>query len=114
MSKFVKTNEIRAAVRGRETDVLDALGIDWRDGRPHINCPYPDHGGADDWRWDAQGRKARCTCTKGDGIFDVLMKVERIDFDAAKVRAAELIGRPDLIRERQWSSGTRPPMRQAC
>ena len=92
-TRFVATAAIRQAVAGRETDVLDALAIDWRTGRPHIACPYPEHGGADDWRWDGRAAKARCTCTKGDGIFDVLMRVERIDFDAAKVRAAELIGR---------------------
>ena len=46
-ARFVATAAIRQAVVGRETDVLDALGIDWRAGRPHITCPYPDHGGAD-------------------------------------------------------------------
>jgi hypothetical protein len=97
-ARFVATAAIREAVGGRETDVLDALGIDWRAGRPHITCPYSDHGGARDWRWDAKAARARCTCTKGDSIFDILMRVEGIDFDAAKVRAAELIGRSDLIR----------------
>jgi hypothetical protein len=74
VSKFVKTNEIRAAVKNREIEVLDALGIEWRKGRPHIDCPYPSHGGASDWRWDAKTAKAQCTCTKGDGIFDVLKR----------------------------------------
>lgn len=97
-ARFVATAAIRQAVGGRETLVLDALGIDWRAGRPHIRCPYPDHGGTGDWRWDAKAAKARCTCTKGDSIFDVLMRVEGIDFDAAKILAAEMIGRTDLIR----------------
>jgi hypothetical protein len=96
--RYVPTHDARAAVKGRETDLLDALGINWRVGRPHIRCPYPDHGGGGDWRWDAKAAKARCTCTKGDDVFDVLMRVEGIDFDAAKIRAAELIGRSDLIR----------------
>ena len=100
MSKFVKTNDIREAVKGRETDVLDALGIDWRAGRPHVTCPYPDHGGAGDWRWDTRKGRAYCTCVEGsDSIFDVVMKYERVDFDGAKVRVAEVVGRFDLIRE---------------
>ena len=97
--RFIATTAIRQAVNGRETDVLDALGVDWRSGRPHIVCPYHDH--ADDnasWRWDAKHAKARCTCTTSDSIFDVVMKVADIDFEAAKIRVAELIGRSDLIR----------------
>src|SRR5262245_22311443 len=49
---YVAKREIQEAVRGREPVVLDALGIDWRAGRPHIDCPYPEHGGKRDWRWD--------------------------------------------------------------
>ncbi len=98
MSCAVPTTAIREAVSGHETMVLDALGIDWRKGRPHIDCPYVDHGGAADWRWDARAAKARCTCSTADSIFDVIMKVEVVDFETAKLRAAELIGRTDLIR----------------
>jgi hypothetical protein len=39
----VATGDIRAAVKGRETEVLDGLRIPWRDGKPHIRCPYPEH-----------------------------------------------------------------------
>ena len=45
-TRFVATAVIRRAIAGRETNVLDALGVDWRGGRPHIRCPYRDH--ADD------------------------------------------------------------------
>jgi hypothetical protein len=104
VSRFVATTAIRLAVGGRGGDVLDAIGIGWRSGHPHIDCPYPGHGGKDDWRWDEKKSRAFCTCiTKSDSIFDVLMKVKGIDFEAAKICAAELIGRSDLIRE---TSGT--------
>ena len=95
---YVTTQDIRDAVRGLETAVLDALGIDWRSGRPHITCPYPEHGGTNDWRWDAPAARARCTCTRGDSIFDVVLKMERLDFERAKRRVAELLGRHDLIK----------------
>jgi phage/plasmid primase-like uncharacterized protein len=98
-TRFVATAAIRRAVAGRETEVLEAIGINWRAGRPHITCPYRDH--ADDnpsWRWDAKHAKGRCTCTQGDSVFDVVMKVERTDFNAAKVRVAELLDLRDLIR----------------
>jgi hypothetical protein len=81
---YTPTRKIQEAVKGRETDVLDALGIDWSKGTPHIVCPYPSHGGEGDWRWDAKTSRARCTCTKGDSVFDVMMKVAGLDFEAAQ------------------------------
>jgi hypothetical protein len=56
--RFVRTVDIGTAVKGRETDVLDALRIDWRTGRPHIPCPYPEHTSTSSWRWDVKKAKA--------------------------------------------------------
>ena len=66
-----------------------------------FRCPYPSHADGDpSWRWDEPKARARCSCSKGDSsIFDVVMKVEGVDFDAAKLRVAELLGRSDLIQE---------------
>ena len=96
---YVRTDDIKAAVRGQEEQILGALGIEWRSGRPHIRCPYPTHGGEADWRWDERKAKAYCTCSSGDSIIDVVAKVEGLPFDEAKLRVAELIGRRDLIHE---------------
>jgi hypothetical protein len=102
---FVKTSEIRDAVKGREVDILDKLGIPWMRGKPHIDCPYPDHGGADDWRWDRRKSRAFCTCIgrrprerQSHSIFDVVALVDAIEFDKAKIRVAGIIGRLDLIK----------------
>jgi hypothetical protein len=99
--RFVTTADVRAAVKGREIELLDTLKIDWRRAKPHIRCPYKDH---DDnhpsWRWDEGKRKAFCTCGMRD-VIGVLMGVEGIEFDAAKIRVAELLKRPDLIRQRR-------------
>jgi hypothetical protein len=105
-SRFVRTAEIRAAVKGRESDILDALGIDWRHGRPHIVCPYPDHNDrSPSWRWDAKSGRAFCTCIeKTDNIFDVVIKVRRIDFPAAKLFVAETLHREDLIETKGSNS----------
>jgi hypothetical protein len=95
---YVTTADIRVAIRGHETDILDGLGISWPKGHSHIRCPYRDH--ADDnpsWRWDTRKRKAFCTCGARD-VLGVLMGVEGVDFDRAKIRAAELLKRLDLIR----------------
>ena len=98
-ARYVTTSDIKAALKGREADVLDAIGINWRGGRSHITCPYPDHGGAHDWRWDARKGRAYCTCIDGShSALDVLMKCEGLDFETAKVRGAELLGETDLIR----------------
>jgi hypothetical protein len=101
--RFVTTGAIRDATKGRETDILDSLGVRWRDGKPHIACPYPEHADKNpSWRWYERKARAYCTCIEGShSIFGVLMKVKEIDFDAAKIQAAELLKRPDLIRERR-------------
>ena len=103
--RFVRTQAIKTAVRGRETAVLDKLGIKWGGGRQHVRCPYPDHDDRNpSWRWDQDRGQAICTCiSKADSIFDVTMKVRGLDFEEAKLLVAELIGRNDLIEERGGS-----------
>lgn len=110
-NRYVKTADIQAAVKGRETEVLDGLGIPWQDGNPHIDCPYPDHGGRDDWRWDPRKCRAFCTCIgKREGersshsIIDVFALKEGVDFETAKIRIGEIIGRPDLIKTKAGSN----------
>jgi hypothetical protein len=96
--RYVCTKDIQAAVKGRETDILDKLRIPWREGNPHIRCPYRDHTDNNpSWRWDEPKRRAVCTCGS-HSILDVLGKVEGNAFDMVKIRAAEILGRRDLIR----------------
>lgn len=98
---YVATAAIRRAISGRELDVLTALGIQCC-GSQHIHCPYPDHADKHpSWRWDAQKSRAYCTCTRSDSIFDVICKVKGVGFEVAKIMAAEMVGRTDLIRDRQ-------------
>jgi hypothetical protein len=60
--------------------------------------PYPAHPDQHpSWRWDAVHGRAFCTCTRSDSIFDVIGKVKEVDFGEAKVIAAEMIRRPELI-----------------
>lgn len=106
--RYVATKVIRTVVQGREGDVLDALGIAWRNRRgQHIQCPYPDHADADpSWRWDEARARALCTCIeKSDSIFDVVAKIKSLDFEAAKIRVAELLGRTDLVKLKGDGSG---------
>lgn len=107
---YVVTSEIKAAVQGRETDVLDALGVEWRrcTSSNHIACPYPEHGSdGDNWRWDSKKAKAFCTCQSGhaDSILDVVVKCTGLDLDGAKVRTAEIIGRGDLVKTKGRKGG---------
>jgi P4 family phage/plasmid primase-like protien len=97
---YVPTRAIRQAVAGHEAEVLDSLGFPWREGRPHIRCPYPAHEDGDpSWRWDQARCRAYCTCIEGShSVFDVLMHIEACDFEHAKIRIAEILGRTDLIR----------------
>ena len=68
----------------------------------HLTCPYPDH--ADEhpsWRWDGNKNRAYCTCIdRSHSIFDVMMRRESLDFETAKLRVAEILGRHDLIKAR--------------
>lgn len=97
--RYVK---LREAYQGRETEILDKVGIPFRNGRPHINCPYPDHLDRDpSWRWDESRSIAYCTCIgtrpgekQGHQIVEVVACLEGLSFEAAKIRVAELIGRP--------------------
>jgi hypothetical protein len=97
---YVLTQTILEAVKGHETTVLSALAIAWQDGAPHISCPYPNH--SDDhpsWRWDERKARAFCTCIeRSHSIFDVVMQVDVLEFEAAKLRVAQILGRTDLIK----------------
>jgi len=99
--RYVWTADISRATRGCETDVLDGLNIPWRAGRPHVTCPYPGHSDNNpSWRWDPRKARAYYTCrARGHKVLAVIMNVEGVDFETAKIRAAELLGRRDLIRE---------------
>ncbi|MCW6512127.1 DUF927 domain-containing protein [Lichenifustis flavocetrariae] len=103
-SIYVRADEIKSAVMHRETEILSTAGVKWNAKRTHITCPYPDHGGTADWRWDDEKKLAFCTCNKpgtADNIFDVVMKCEGLaDFEATKIRVAELLGRADLIKKK--------------
>jgi MarR family len=114
--RLVDSAKIRAALKGCETKVLDALGIPWRQGKPHISCPYPDHvDHHPSWRWDARKVRAYCSCHRGGrSVLDVIMHMERMDIGPAMVRAAELLGRADLVRQcykrkMEGGGGDRPP-----
>jgi len=103
--RYISTTAIKQAVKGHELAVLAALDIDWGPGCGHVRCPYPDHGGDADWRWDEGKCCAFCTCIgkragekKSHSIFDVVALKEGIDFEAAKIRVAQIIGRSDLIK----------------
>jgi hypothetical protein len=64
-ARYVPTRAIQAAVKDRENEVLDALGIPWREGRPHVRCPYPTLADGDpSWRWDERKARARCDYSK--------------------------------------------------
>ena len=96
---YAPTRALQQAVRGHEATVLAALGIAWQAGAQHIACPYPDHDDQNpSWRWDERKARAYCTCIeRSHSIFDVVMRCESIDFEAAKLRVAEILGRGDLI-----------------
>jgi hypothetical protein len=97
--RYVPTTALQHAVRGRETEVLEALSIRWPDGAPHIRCPYGAHSDHHpSWRWDGRKAKAFCTCIeRPHSIFDVVMRIEGLEFEATKLRVAEILGRRDLI-----------------
>ena len=100
-NRHVPTRAVQTAVKGREAEILDALQIDWPGGQRPITCPYPGHADNNpSWRWDEKKACAFCSCIeKAHSIFDVLAAKEGIDFEAAKIRVAQILGRENLIRD---------------
>jgi Family of unknown function (DUF5906) len=94
---YVRTEDARRMVQGREAEIVRALGIPWDGRSDHIHCPYRSHDDRNpSWRLMPNGC-AVCTCSEPHSIFDVISKIEGCDFEAAKIRAAEVFGRSDLI-----------------
>jgi putative DNA primase/helicase len=77
--------DIHEEIRGRELEIVRALGIDWppRNHATHINCPFPDHDDADpSWRWDPRKGHWYCSCDSGSAV-DAVMRMHGCDFSAA-------------------------------
>jgi hypothetical protein len=95
-ARYVKKADAEQMVKGREAEVVRGVGIPWH-GRDHLRCPYGTHPDNNpSWRLTEQGL-AICTCRTAHNVFQVVMTMEGVDFDAAKLRAAEILGRQDLI-----------------
>src|SRR5689334_5742317 len=98
-ARYVPTKAAKEAVRGREADIVRALGIPWNGTGKHIQCPDPGHPDKNpSWRLLSDGR-AVCTCRQAHSVFDVVGYVKGLDFEASKILVAELLGRSDLIVE---------------
>src|SRR5262245_10459763 len=103
LKPYVPLASINEAAKGRENDILSAVGIQWNGTSRHVRCPYPDHADhKPSWRWDDKRKVAFCTCIgsrrgeqKAHTIFRVVAAKEGLVGEAAKVRVAEIIGRPD-------------------
>jgi putative DNA primase/helicase len=97
--RHVSDDELRRAVEGRETEVLDALKIPWRSGRPHFRCHFPDHEDKNpSCRWDSEKRKLFCTCApQGVDIAGVVMKMKGgLNYAQAKLWIVEILQGPRL------------------
>jgi putative DNA primase/helicase len=116
IERYVATEDIRNALNGRATEIINALRIPWDTvgHNQHILCPYTAHDDTHpSWRWDRQRERAICTCSgKGDDALGVLMKIEGVDFNAAKLRAAEILQRHDLIRGTRVPNGGGGPLQR--
>src|SRR5207237_1332952 len=81
-----------------EAEGVRGVGVPWH-GHDHSRCPYGTHADNDpSWRLTEQAL-AICSCRPAHNVFQVVMTMEGIDFDAAKLRVAEILGRDDLIIE---------------
>lgn len=103
-SRYIKSDQIKKAMAGREAEVARGVGIDWppRGSQTHIICPYRDHDDHNpSWRITERGM-AICSgnCPRGataHSMLDVVMFKLGLDFQQAKLRVAEILGRVDLI-----------------
>ena len=74
-------------IRGRETEVLDALGIPWQQSlRRHIRCPFPDHEDKNpSWRWVPEKCAWTCSCNNRgySSVFDAVIRMRGGSFKDA-------------------------------
>ena len=105
-ARDVPTEVAKAAVKGREAEIIRALGIAWHPGQTkHVTCPDPAHTDRHpSWRLLDDG-KAVCTCRQPHSVFDVIGYVKGLDFEQSKIAVAEILGRPDLIVDPEAGSG---------
>jgi hypothetical protein len=102
--RYVTTNNIQAALRGRETEILDKLGIPWRRGKPHITCPYPEHADSNpSWRFVSLVGDDRA------GFLETLLALARgtADLEGVEVELPitdDPVSRTDFARE-SWMLG---------
>ena len=93
MSNRTRSRDAHSEIAGRETEVLDALGIAWRKactptGSVKMRCPFPDHEDKHpSWRWDAGKKKWHCTCGERSGsVFDAVVRMGQAkDFVSAAI-----------------------------
>lgn len=85
--------DIKEELRGRETEILRAAGINWpRPGAQHINCPFPNHDDRNpSWRWDDHRARFFCTCSEGS-IIDAVMAMRGGTFLEASDWCREILG----------------------
>jgi P4 family phage/plasmid primase-like protien len=103
--RYVRWRDLKPAIQGRESEIVDKLGISWRTRQTHIQCPlgaHPDNNPS--FRWDDKGGRYYCSCGSGSAV-DLIIKVEKVDFEQAKIRAADLIERHDLIKDPSSPAG---------
>lgn len=95
--RYVPTGAAKAAVHGREAEIVRSIGVPWNGRNGKITCPDPAHTDRNpSWRLMPDGHIV-CTCRPPHSVFDVISYVEGIDFEASKIRVAEILGRGDLI-----------------
>ena len=85
--------DIHDRIRGRETDLLRAVGIEPPERGGHVTCPFPGHADRHpSWRWDARKRRFYCSCTPGGGtVIDAVMRMKGLEFrDATTFSLTEL------------------------
>jgi hypothetical protein len=104
-TRYVRWRDLKPVIQGRESEIVDALGIIWRTRATHVCCPldaHPDNNPS--FRWDENDSRYYCSCGSGSAL-DLITKVEKIDFEHAKIRAAEFLERRDLIKDPSSPAG---------
>lgn len=83
---------VREIARGREHEILRALGIDPGNGRRHQHCPLPDHQDRNpSWRWDSGKARFFCSCSSGD-VAELAARMRGTDKRAASAWILEILG----------------------
>ncbi len=103
--------DLKAKANGQWPSIFSYCGMPSKSfsGKPneHVDCPFPNHGGAKDFRFDNKNRNESyiCSCSSGADGFNAIATFHGIENKDAIKLVAEYFNQNNYL----FNQSTRPP-----